>query len=161
MAQTIATRHCIALRAIAIVGVSTIVAWGMATDSEPPQEPVMAAPQHGTRFQFEVVESFDARYAGDTPGHVGRGGGLVGRPHVAIGDAVYHVAHDSPQPIGVVTGATWDRLRGSLTVEFRPTRDSRIAVGDEVWLKMSTSVSEGYGGHASTDQTAAEPVPDH
>ncbi|MGB8853980.1 MAG: hypothetical protein WCC69_10490 [Pirellulales bacterium] len=159
MPQLIAIRRCVANLAITLVGVTAVVAWVMAADPEPRRGPAAAERQHGTRFQFEVVESFDAKYAGDSPGHIGRGGGLFGRPEVAIGDAVYHVAPDSPQAIGVVTGATWDRLRGSLTVEFRPTRDSRIAVGDQVWLEMNTSVAEGNSGHAPTDHAPVEPAP--
>lgn len=157
MGQAIAVRQRVAAWAVALVGVSGIVVWGMAADSDPPREPPTAEPRRGTRFQFEVVESFDAKYAGDTPGHIGRGGGLFSRPDVAIGDPVYHVAHDPPRPIGVVTGATWDRLRGGLTVEFRPRGDSRIAVGDEVWLEMNPRAVEDHGGHASTDHTPAEP----
>lgn len=92
---------------------------------------------HGTQFWFEVVESFNAKYEGDTPGHIGRGGGLTLHPHVALGDAVHHRIGDEDRAIGVVTGVTWDRLRGSLTVEFRPRDDHRIAVGDEVWLDLN------------------------
>lgn len=119
-----------------VLGVAAACALIPAPADDPTAEkgPGRGNPPPGSRFQFEVVESFDARYAGDTPGHVGRGGGLGVHPHVALGDAVHGVVHDADRVIGVVTGVTWDRVRGSLTVEFRPTGSERIAVGDDVWL---------------------------
>lgn len=110
---------------------------GVADDAEDPAAPQRQHPPHGTRFSFEVIESFNAKYEGDTPGHIGRGGGITLHPHVALGDAVYHRIGDEDKAIGVVTGATWDRLKGSLVVEFRPSIDHRIAVGDEVWVDLN------------------------
>src|SRR4051794_8716201 len=70
-----------------------------------------------TRFTFQVVESFDAKYLGDTPGHIGRGGGLgEGRPGVALGDPVYR----GSVKIGKISGLIWNRSKGSLEVEFDP-----------------------------------------
>ncbi len=108
-----------------------------ADDVEDPRAPVRDHPAHGTRFWFEVVEGFNAKYRGDTVGHIGRGGGLSLHPHVALGDPVYHRIGDADRAIGSVTGVVWDRLRGSLTVEFRPHEDHRIAVGDEVWVDLN------------------------
>jgi hypothetical protein len=108
-----------------------------ADDVENPRAPVRDHPAHGTRFWFEVVESFNAKYQGDTAGHIGRGGGLSLHPHVALGDPVYHRIGDADKAIGSVTGVVWDRLRSSLTVEFRPHEDHRIAVGDEVWVDLN------------------------
>ena len=44
----------------------------------------LAAP--GSKFHFEVIESHDAEYLCDTPGHMGRDGGLTVRPNVALGE---------------------------------------------------------------------------
>ena len=108
-----------------------------ADDVQDPRAPVREHPAPGTRFWFEVIESFNAKYQGDTPGHVGRGGGLSLHPHVALGDPVYHKIGDVDKAIGSVTGVVWERVRGSLTVEFRPHEDHRIAVGDEVWVDLN------------------------
>jgi hypothetical protein len=85
------------------------------------------------RFEFEVIESFNAKYEGDTPGHIGKSGGLADRrPHVALGDPVFR----GEQKVGVVTGLGWSRAQGSLQVEFDPLDGARIAVGDQVWLTL-------------------------
>jgi hypothetical protein len=108
-----------------------------ADDVVDPRAPIREHPAHGTRFWFEVIESFNAKYQGDTAGHIGRGGGLSLHPHVALGDPVYHRIGDVDKAIGSVTGVAWERVRGSLTVEFRPHEDHRIAVGDEVWVDLN------------------------
>lgn len=88
----------------------------------------------GTRFEFEVVESFDAKYLGDTPGHTGQAGGLGStRPHVALGDPVYR----GKEQIGTVSTVVWSHSRGSLTVEFDPQPLTRIAVGEIVWVDLN------------------------
>lgn len=100
--------------------------------------PLMAEdPSPRSQFRFQVVGSFDARHAGDTPGHVGGGGGVSGQPQVVLGDDVHGGGADSERAIGVVTGVAWDRLKQSLTVEFRPRGTDRIAVGDDAWLDVS------------------------
>lgn len=139
MVRAVLRRQCASPWTIVpFLGIGSILALVMAAAPEGSRESPAPHTGRGTRFQFQVVESFDARYAGDTPGHIGRGGGLAASPHVALGDTVHHAAPDQgAQPIGVVTGATWDRLRGSLTIEFRPRADERIAVGDAVWLEMA------------------------
>lgn len=92
----------------------------------------------GTRFEFEVVESFDAKYLGDTPGHTGQAGGLGStRPQVALGDAVYR----GKESIGTVTGVVWSHARGSLTVEFDPKPYARIAVGEIVWVELNPAAA--------------------
>lgn len=92
----------------------------------------------GTRFAFEVIESHDAKYQGDTPGHTGRDGGLEVRPNVAIGDAVYRDdAEGDQRVVGRITGVVWERVSGSLTIEFDPEPLVRIAVGDEVWIDLN------------------------
>jgi len=85
------------------------------------------------RFEFEVTHSFDAKYPGDTRGHIGRAGGFNERQlRVALGDAVYR----GEEKIGVVTTLTWNRGQGSLEVEFDPVDKARICVGDRVWVTM-------------------------
>ena len=105
------------------------------------EAPLTRAP-HGTPFTFEVIESLDAAYLGDTPSHVGRHGGLEFRPNVALGDPVYRSAADGaaearPVRIGSVTRVVWERVSGSLTVEFDPEPFVRIAVGDEVFVDLN------------------------
>jgi hypothetical protein len=85
------------------------------------------------RFEFEVVQSFQAKYEGDTPGHIGRNGGLGDRrPRVALGDPVFR----GEQQIGRITELGWSRVHGSLEVEFDPLPAVRICVGDQVWLYL-------------------------
>jgi hypothetical protein len=89
------------------------------------------------RLDFEVVQSFDAKYEGDTPGHIGRAGGLATRrPHVALGDAIYR----GEEKVGMVTGLTWNRTNGSLDIEFDPAELVRISVGDSVWMMLDGTV---------------------
>jgi hypothetical protein len=88
-----------------------------------------------SRFEFEVLESYDAKYLGDTPGHMGRYGGLgQARPNVALGDPVYH----EDTRVGTITGVAWDRAKGSLQVEFDPDPLERIAVGEIVWISLNS-----------------------
>ncbi len=82
------------------------------------------------RIEFHVVESFDAQYLGDTPGHIGRGGGVGDHPGVAVGDRV----HRGGEVIGRVSRAVWDRSRQSLEIEFDPEPMTRVAVGDVCWV---------------------------
>lgn len=101
----------------------------------------LAAP--GTPFAFEVIESHDAEYLGDTPAHEGRDGGLTVRPHVAIGDAVYRNEQHGPQIVGKITRVAWNRVSGSLEVEFEPAPLQRIAVGDVVWIDLNPAPAKG------------------
>jgi hypothetical protein len=91
----------------------------------------------GTRFEFEVIESHDAAYLGDTPGHMGRDGGLTVRPNVALGDGVYRATGEKTARVGTITRVVWDRVSGGLTVEFDPEPLTRIAVGEEVWIDLN------------------------
>jgi hypothetical protein len=99
----------------------------------------LAAP--GTPFTFEVIESLDAAYLGDTPSHMGRDGGLSVRPNVSLGDAVYRTTRTGEQSatmrVGTVTRVKWERVSGGLMVEFDPEPLQRIAVGDEVWVDLN------------------------
>ena len=127
-------------RGAILAGIAVLVPlafWQLARSADPPTS------QPG-RFAFQVVESFDAKYLGDTPGHIGRGGGLgEGKPDVALGDTIYR----GDEKIGTVSSLTWDRSKGSLEVEFDPVPmrvdaggrnigPLRIAVGDEVWMPL-------------------------
>lgn len=112
--------------------------WHAATLAQQTKPPTAVQPAAGgSRFVFEVVESFNAKYLGDTPGHMGRNGGLgETRPNVALGDLVYR----GDKQIGQVTGLVWERApRGSLTVEFDPVPLERIAVGDSIWIKLDST----------------------
>jgi hypothetical protein len=118
----------VATAAVLVVG----AAWGGLAVVRS-QQPAKAAPTAIGRFEFEVIESFDAKYEGDTPGHIGRHGELGDeRPQAALGDAVFR----GDQKIGTVTGLRWNRGSGSLEVEFDPEPKTRIRVGDVVWMKM-------------------------
>lgn len=88
----------------------------------------------GTRFEFEVIESFDAKYLGDTPGHTGQTGGLGStRPRIALGDPIYR----GKEVVGKVTSVAWSHFRGSLTIEFDPEPLVRVAVGDLVAVDLN------------------------
>ena len=105
------------------------------------QQPAVEKNKDGAasnRLEFEVVQSFDARYLGDTPGHMGRAGGLERRrPRISLGDPVYR----GQQQIGAVTGLTWNRTNGSLDIEFDPVERNRICVGEMVWLALDGSAT--------------------
>ncbi len=88
----------------------------------------------GTRFEFEIIESFDAKYLGDTPGHIGHAGGLGDtRPQVSLGDPIYR----DQEVVGHVSNLFWSHFKGSLTVEFHPAPLTRIAVGDIVAVDLN------------------------
>jgi hypothetical protein len=93
------------------------------------------------RFEFVVIQSFDAKYLGDTPGHFGRGKIGQEQPDLALGDPVFH----EDRLVGKVTGISWDRIKENLEVEFdpepfeldehgRPAALNRIAVGERLWI---------------------------
>ena len=104
------------------------------------QASLVLAP-NGTPFFFEVIDSHDAKYPGDTPSHLGKDGGLTVRPNVALHDLVYRTVNKTTTVIGKVTLVKWDRVSGSLTVEFAPEPLHRIAVGDEVWIDLNPAPS--------------------
>jgi hypothetical protein len=87
------------------------------------------------RLDFEIISSFDGKYLGDTPGHMGRVGALGNRrPHLALGDKIYR----GEEPIGLITSLEWNRTNSSLDVEFDPLPNTRISVGDPVWVAIES-----------------------
>jgi hypothetical protein len=128
------TRRQIELALLAVGIVVVTFAGRSLSSGQQPAAKAAKAPTDLNRFEFEVVQSFDAKYEGDTPGHMGKSGGLQNRrPQVALGDAVFR----GEEKIGVVTGLNWSRTNGSLEVEFDPVGDARICVGDVVWLALN------------------------
>ncbi len=118
-------------RYFVLAAASLVVAAGFQCWSGAQQPSSKVRGQVGPRLTFEVVQSFDARYAGDTPGHMGRAGGVENRQiKVALSDPVYR----GDEQIGKVTELVWNRTNGSLDVEFDPLGDVRVNVGDEVWM---------------------------
>lgn len=121
-------------RTLLVATLVLFVGWQLAirvpTEAE---EGAVVAQDGGEKFVFQVFESFDAKYAGDTPGHIGKGGGL-GKvtPHVSLGDPVFR----GEERIGSVTTVIWDRGRDSLTIEFDPEPKVRVSVGDTAWVKF-------------------------
>jgi hypothetical protein len=108
------------------IGVVSLLTWQLAIPAQRPNT-------NRSRFEFQVVESFDAKYLGDTKGYTGRGGGLgEARPNVALYDPVYR---DNTK-VGTVTGLTWDRSKGALQVEFKPEPLGEIRIGETVWLSL-------------------------
>ena len=118
-----------------VLGLAAIAfGWRSTTSGQQPAAKAAPAAADPNRFEFEVVQSYDARYEGDRPGHMGKSGGLADRrPHVALGDPVFR----GQEKIGVITGLGWSRTHGSLEVEFDPVGELRICVGDVVWLALN------------------------
>ncbi len=114
--------------AMAFTGLLTLRSDAQVPPAEPPIAPGV--------FAFVVVESFDAKYEGDTPGHLGRHGGLGDQvPRLGLGDPVYRGEGNAAVVVGRVTNLKWSRGQGSLDIEFDPTDKTRIEIGDNVWLK--------------------------
>lgn len=117
---------------IAMLGVLLLIAAPLWLAGQQPATTAVPNPS-SNRFEFEVIQSYDARYQGDTPGHMGRSGGLENRKlHVALGDSVFQ----GDKQVGKVTGLGWSRVHGSLEVEFDPVAGARVCVGDVVWLAL-------------------------
>jgi len=133
-----------AVASVAFLFVSPMATSGVAS-ADDAQSRLPLAP-HGTKFLFEVIESHDAVYLGDTPGHMGRDGGLKVRPNVALGDGVYRSDGATTIRVGTVTRVVWDRVSGGLTVEFDPEPLRRIAVGDEVWVDLNPAPASSAPG---------------
>jgi hypothetical protein len=126
---------------IRVVALSLILlgGWQIWSRGQQPAKSKNAGAANLNRLDFEVVQSFDAKYEGDTPGHMGRAGGLQNRrPRAALGDPIYR----GDEKVGQVTGLSWNRTNGSLDIEFDPIENVRVSVGDEVWMLLSGSAAE-------------------
>lgn len=134
-------RRLVGLSAAAVCAAAVLaVVWmplQAADERRADAEAALPVAPRGTRFHFEVIESCDARYLGDTPAHSGKDGGLTVRPQVALGDPVYRTVGDDDVIVGRITRVVWSRVSGSLEVEFHPEPLVRIAVGDEVWIDLN------------------------
>jgi hypothetical protein len=120
------------------IGLAILTGWQLMSSAQQPATERGKAAAESNRLTFEVVQSFDAKYEGDTPGHVGRAGGLQNRRlRAALGDSIYR----GDQKVGTVTGLTWNRTNGSLDIEFDPAADIRVSVGDEVWMLLDGSTA--------------------
>jgi len=121
---------------VLIASLGVTLAWQLLSNGQQPSAGKVNSQATANRLQFEVVQSFDAKYEGDTPGHVGRAGGLQNRRlRAALGDSIFR----GDQKVGTVTGLTWNRTNGSLDIEFDPNTDIRVSVGDEVWMFLDGS----------------------
>jgi hypothetical protein len=111
---------------LALLGMGYLLVGGATVWLNAQEEPA-------SRLSFEVIESFDAKYLGDTPGHMGRVGGLAARrPKVALGDPVFR----GEEMVGTVTGLVWNRTNGSVDIEFDPAPLKVIVLGDTVWVSL-------------------------
>lgn len=149
-----------------VAGVAAVVMAGIALRA--PSSPAVAAQSrdaeaslprapHGTHFAFEVIDSRDAGYLGDTPSHRGKDGGLRFRPNVALGDAVHRTEPEGgARVVGRITAVHWERVSGGLEVEFHPEPFVRIAVGDEVWVDLNPApTTPAAAGQPATPPSAA------
>ena len=119
---------------ILVVG---LLAWCGSGVSGPTAQEAQQADQKkdDEKFVFEVTESFDAQYLGDTPGHMGRHSLSRRRPNIALGDPVFR----NSEQIGTITELKWNRTTDSLEVEFDPLPNLRIFVGESVWVHLDGS----------------------
>ena len=97
-----------------------------------PRPAATRGPGDASRFEFLVVESFDARYYMDTPGHLGRAASGRVAPRIALSDPVMR----GTTKVGTVTHLDWNEARESLEVEFNPENGARICVGDAVYVPI-------------------------
>lgn len=113
------------------LGLLIVVGWQLWSSGQQPAAD--KGKEASNRLEFEVVHSFDSKYLGDTPGHMGRAGGLTNRrPRIALGDPVYR----GEERVGLVTHLDWNRVNNSLDIEFDPVDHARICVGDSIWLVL-------------------------
>ena len=112
---------------VALAG-SQFVLRAQGTDGVPALRPAMP----GTRFSFEVIESFDAKYEGDTPGHIGRGG-----------------IRRVPQP-----AQAWTTSRSSAQAAQKPAASGSSVSGSsqpaaviDPGTRPSPAQEQGRGGH--------------
>jgi hypothetical protein len=118
---------------VAAICLAMIAVWQVWSSGQQPTTGKGQEAGGSSRLEFEVVQSFDAKYLGDTPGHMGRAGAIEGRrPKIALLDPIYR----GDDKVGVVTGLQWNRTNGSLDIEFDPVDHARVCVGDAVWMSL-------------------------
>jgi hypothetical protein len=118
---------------VAVVAAVFVVGWQVWSIGQQPGSEKTKQTGGGNRLEFEVVSSFDGKYLGDTPGHMGRVGGLTSRkPRIALRDKVYR----GEELVGLVTSLDWNRTNTSLDIEFDPVDHARICVGDTMWMVL-------------------------
>jgi|EndMetStandDraft_3_1072993.scaffolds.fasta_scaffold152017_2 hypothetical protein len=125
-------------KSLAAIGMAVIFVggWQMWSVGQQPGADKAKSVATGNRLEFEVVHSFDGKYLGDTPGHMGRVGGLTGRkPRIALEDKVFR----GDELVGLVTSLDWNRTNTSLDIEFDPVDHARICVGDSVWVVLDNT----------------------
>ena len=120
---------------ILAVTMASIMLAGWATWAAPGQGVAAPRPAEPTRFEFLVVESFDARYFQDTPGHLGRAASGRVAPRIALFDPVMR----GTTKVGEVSHLEWNEARESLEVEFNPEKNIRICIGDAIWISVPTN----------------------
>jgi hypothetical protein len=126
------------LTSIAIIG-----CWQLWSSGQQPATAPAKAAGSTNRLEFEVVESYDAKYLGDTPGHMGRTGGLENAQiRIALRDPIYR----GDEVVGRVTRLIWNRVHGSLDIEFDPVDHARVCVGDKVVVALDGTQSASSSG---------------
>jgi len=126
-------RHPGALLLATVLSGMAVVGWQVLSSGQQPPPGKSETSSTTGRLEFDVVESYDAKYLGDTPGHLGRGSALgQSRLQAALFDPVYR----GDQLVGRITYLKWNRPNGSLDVEFDPVDRARVFVGDRVWISL-------------------------
>lgn len=92
-----------------------------------PLRPTAATPRDQSRL--EVIEIFDAKYAGDTPGCVAVQK-VTSPPRISLGDAV----HRDGVTVGHLTAAAWNDETHVLRIEFDPSTGARTRISDVITL---------------------------
>jgi hypothetical protein len=125
----------------AVVGFAAAAGWQLWSSAQQPATAKSGDAAAMSRLEFEVVQSFDAKYLGDTPGHMGRAGRLENRRlQIALRDSIYR----GDERVGIVTGLQWNRTNSSLDIEFDPVDHARVCVGDTVWLGLDVQATKGF-----------------
>lgn len=99
-------------------------------------KPPAPAPQAAelTRLEFDVVEASNDKYRGSTAAlsepDLAR---WTTSPGIAPGDPVFR----GDRKVGTVISVILSRQQGNLTVELVPELQTRVAVGDAVWVNLN------------------------
>jgi hypothetical protein len=126
-------RHPSVLLLATVLSGVAVAGWQAFSPAQQPPAAKSETTNTPGRLEFDVVESYDAKYLGDTPGHLGRGSAL-GQSRLQI--ALFDNVHRGDEIVGRVTYLKWNRPNGSLDVEFDPVDHARVFVGDRVWVSL-------------------------